>query len=163
MRPQRFQDFVIETLTKAPDVQAAEAWQEGVQRPFGVRVVFSSGAQLWVAVMCQMPPGHSWEEPEVPVTGEPPSDVPVPDLYEGGKVSPLRAEAYLAAVLANSGSAEIARTYGYSDGATSTRPTAHPGTGVVFHSGGRGFLLFEYSARAGQERGGRSSELQSAF
>ncbi|MFH9426028.1 hypothetical protein [Streptomyces sp. NPDC017529] len=163
MRPQRFQDFVVETLAKAPDVQHAEAWQEGTKRPYGVHVVFSSGAQLWAAAVCQMPPGHNFDEPEVPVTGEPPADGPVPDLYEGGKVSPLRAEAYLAAVLGNSGSAEIVRAYGYSDGATTTRPTAHPGVGVVFHSGGRGFLLFEHTARAGQSRGGRHSELQSAF
>lgn len=99
----------------------------------------------------------------MPVTGEPLADAPVPDLYEGGKASPLRAEAYLAAVLANSGSAEIERTYGYSDGATTTRPTAHPGVGVVFHSGGKGFLLFEQAARAGQGKGSRAFDLQDAF
>ncbi|CAM5428805.1 putative protein OS=Streptomyces rimosus subsp. rimosus (strain ATCC / DSM 40260 / JCM 4667 / NRRL 2234) OX=1265868 GN=SRIM_017470 PE=4 SV=1 [Streptomyces rimosus subsp. rimosus] len=69
----------------------------------------------------------------------------------------------LAAVLANSGSAEIERTYGYSDGATTTRPTAHPGVGVVFHSGGKGFLLFEQAARAGQGKGSRAFDLQDAF
>lgn len=163
MRPQRFQDFVIETLAKAPDVQNVEAWQEGTDRPYGAHITFSNGSQLWVGIVCQMPPGHDFERPEVPVAGEPPAEVPVPDLYENGKVTPLRTESYLAAVINNSGSAEIVRTYGYSDGATTTRPTAHPGTGVVFHSGGKGFILFAHTARAGQSRGNRAYDLQGAF
>jgi hypothetical protein len=163
MRPERFQQLLIHLLPKAPDVQHVEAWQEGAARPHGVVVTFTSGSRLWAAVSSQLPPGQKGDAADVPVTGEPPAEVSVPPLFEGGKVSPVRAEAYLAATLNNSRHEEIARAYGYSEGATATRPTAHPGVGVTFHSGGRGFALFVHTARPGQERGGRGLDLQSQF
>ncbi|KIZ16868.1 hypothetical protein [Streptomyces natalensis] len=163
MRPQRLMEFVAETLTNAPEVQRAVPWQEGGVRPYGVQVTFLTGAELWLGVMAQAAPGESYDEPEVPVTAEPPAEVAVPELLEGGKVTPLSAEAYIAAVLTNSGSAEIKRAYGYSEGATMTRPTSAPGVGLEFHSAGRGFLPFIHTARAGQGKGRQAFDLQEAF
>lgn len=163
MRPQRLMEFVVETLNKAPEVQRAEPWQEGTVRPFGVQVTFVTGAEMWLGVMAAAAPGENYDQPEVPVTAEPPAEVPVPELLQGGKVTPLSAEAYIAAVLTNSGSAEINRVYGYSEGATPTRPTAHPGVGLEFHSTGKGFLPFVHTARAGQGKGRQAFDLQDAF
>lgn len=163
MRPQRLMEFVAATLEKAPEVTRAEAWQEGAVRPFGVQVTFATGAEMWLGVMAQAAPGENYDQPETPVTDAPPAEVPVPDLLTNGKATPLSAEAYIAAVLTNSGSPEIKRAYGYSAGATPTNPTAHPGVGLEFHSGGRGFLPFIHTARAGQGRGSRSFDLQDAF
>lgn len=142
MRPQRLMEFVAATLEKAPEVQRAEAWQDSTRRPYGVRVQFATGAELRLGVMTAAPPGENHEKPEVPVTGEPPTEVPVPDPFKAGKIDPIAAEGYIAATLANSGSAEIKEVYGYTSRASATSPTAHPGVGLQFHSTGRGFLLF---------------------
>ncbi|MFB7007909.1 MULTISPECIES: hypothetical protein [unclassified Streptomyces] len=162
MRPQRFQEFAVETLLKAPEIKNAEPWTEA-DRPGGVHLTFNTGAQLWAAITATAAPGDDYDRPEVPVIDAPPAEVPLPELYEGGKVTPLKCEAYLAAVFANSGNGEIARTYAYSEGATVTNPTANPGMGLVFHSGAKIQFLFQYTARAGQDKGGRPFDLQDAF
>ncbi|MFF3547060.1 hypothetical protein ACFYXD_35145 [Streptomyces platensis] len=163
MRPQGLMEFVAETLGKAPEVQRAEVWQEGTIRPFGVQVTFVTGSEMWLGVMAQAAPGESYDQPEKSVTDAPPAEVAVPELLQGGKVTPASAEAYIAAVLNNSGCPEIKRTYAYSEGATPTRPTAHPGVGIEFHSKGRGFLPFIHTARPGQGKGNRAFDLQDAF
>lgn len=160
MRPPRLMEFVADTLGKAPEIQRAEAWQEGATRPCGVHLTFATGSELWIAVTGGGRPGENYDQPEVPVTDAPPAEVPVPDLLQAGKVTPLSAETYLAAVLSNSGNNEIKRTYAYSTGDT---PTAHPGVGIEFHSGAKGFLPFVHTARAGQGKGNRAFDLQDAF
>lgn len=163
MRPQRLTEFVVDTLGKAPEVQRTEAWQEGATRPTGVHVTFATGSELWIAVTGGGQPGEDYDKPEVPVTDAPPAEIPVPDLLQNGKVTPLSAEAYIAAVLSNSGNTEIKRTYAYSAGATATSPTAHPGVGIEWHSGAKSFLPFVHTARAGQGKGSRAFDLQDAF
>ncbi|MEU8682995.1 hypothetical protein [Streptomyces sp. NPDC048611] len=160
MRPPRLMEFAVDALGKAPEIQRAEAWQEGTTRPAGIHLTFTTGSELWIAVAGGGRPGENYDLPEVPVTDEPPAEVPVPDLFQGGKATPLSAEAYLAAVLNNSGNNEIKRTYAYSAGDT---PTAHPGVGIHFHSGARGFLPFVHTARPGQGKGSRPFDLQDAF
>ncbi|MER6103636.1 hypothetical protein ABT115_15260 [Streptomyces sp. NPDC001832] len=162
MRPARFQDFAVETLLKAPEIKNAEPWTEP-DRTFGIHLTFNTGAQLWAAITATAAPGDDYDRPEIPVAYEPPAEVAWPDPYEGGKVTPPRAEAFLAAAFTNSGSGEIARAYEYSAGATPTRPTAHPGMGIVFHDESRIQVLFQHTARAGQDKGGRSFDLQDAF
>ncbi|GGT84753.1 hypothetical protein [Streptomyces violascens] len=75
-------------------------------------------------------------------------------------MSPERAEAYLAAVLTNSDSSEIAEVYGYSHRPT---PAMHPGIGVLFRNGARIFMPFVHTAQPGQDRGRTRFRLQSAF
>ena len=55
MRPARFQDFAVDALAKAPDVKSVDAWQEG-SRPFGVHIMFMSGAQIWAAITATAAP-----------------------------------------------------------------------------------------------------------
>ncbi|MFI0156214.1 hypothetical protein [Streptomyces lydicus] len=163
MRPQRLMEFVVDTLGKAPEVQRAEAWQEGATRPCGVHVTFATGSELWLAVTGGGLPGEDYDKPEVPVTDAPPAEVPVPDLLQGGKVTPITAENYLTAVLTNSGSHEIKRVYAYSAGATPTSPTAHPGVGLEFHSGAKSFLPFVHTAGRGQNRKSNAFHLDKEF
>ncbi|NUK26892.1 hypothetical protein [Streptomyces lunaelactis] len=76
-------------------------------------------------------------------------------------ITPERAELYLAALLINAASDEIARVvYGYSDRAA---PAMHPGVGVDFISGARANLPIIHTARAGQGRGRSAFHLQSEF
>ncbi|MFF7130701.1 hypothetical protein [Streptomyces sp. NPDC008240] len=154
MRPERFQQFALDALAKAPDVQGVESWDG---RSTGFRVTFTTGAELCIGATFAAAPGEKYEQPEQPVHAEPPAEVPYPDLYEDGKVSPDRAKRYLAAALTNSGCDEIARAYPYAD------TNKHPGMGVVFHNGAKAFCLFEATARPGQGIGGRNAALQGAF
>ncbi|MFJ5967867.1 hypothetical protein [Streptomyces sp. NPDC093060] len=154
MRPERFRPFIAEALAAAPEVQTVEPWDG---RSTGLRVTFRTGAELWLGVSFAAAPGEKYENPEQPVHGKPPAEVPYPDLYEDGKVSPDRAKRYLAAALTNAGCDEIERAYPYPD------TNKHPGMGVVFHNGAKAFCLFEATARPGQGMGSRNAELQGAF
>ncbi|MFF8793322.1 hypothetical protein [Streptomyces globisporus] len=158
MRPARFQQFAVEALSKAPDVKSVDPWQEP-ERPFGVHIMFMSGAQIWAAITATAAPGEDYKQPENPVVYEAPAEVAYPDLFEGGKVTPHLAEKYLAAALTNSGSGEIATVYAYT---VNDPGTANPGVGVKFHSEARIQVLFQHTARAGQDKG-RAFDLQSAF
>ena len=158
MRPARFQDFAVDALAKAPDVKSVDAWQEG-SRPFGVHIMFMSGAQIWAAITATAAPGEDYKQPESPVAYEAPAEVAYPDLYDGGKVTPQLAEKYLAAALTNSGSGEIAAVYAYT---VNDPGTANPGVGVKFNNEARIQMLFQHTARAGQDKG-RAFDLQSAF
>jgi hypothetical protein len=138
MRPARFQDFAIKAFQKGSEIAAVEPWQDGTRRPYGVQVKFNTGATLRASITAVTPPGEKFSEPEAPVEAAPPAEVPVPDLYEGGKVTPRRAELYLAALLNNAGSPEISQTYAYS---ARDNPPQNPGLGVEFHGGGKAHML----------------------
>lgn len=138
MRPARFQEFAITAFQRGTEVAAVEPWQDGTRRPYGVQVKFNTGTTMRVSITAVTPPGEKFTDPEVPVEVAPPAEVSVPDLYDGGKVTPLRTEAYLAALLNNAGSPEIARTYAYSARDT---PPMNPGLGVEFHGGGKAHML----------------------
>lgn len=138
MRPARFQEFAIKAFGRGTEVAAVEPWQDGTRRPYGVQVRFNTGTTLNVSITAVTPPGERFTEPEVPVEAAPPVEVAVPDLYEAGKVTPKRAERYLAALLANAGSSEVAEAFAYSDRET---PPMNPGLGVNFHNGGKAHML----------------------
>lgn len=139
MRPERFMNFVAETLDKAPGMQA-RTWQDGTNRPYGVHIRLASGGELRLGVTTATPPGEDHAKPEVPVTGEPPAETDLPEPL-GKTFDPVAAEHYIAATLTNSGNNEIKNVYGYSSRKDS--PTAHPGVGIEFHNTGKGFLLFQ--------------------
>jgi len=160
VRSERFQQFCLDALAKGPDIQAVEPWSEEGSRPRGLAITFSSGAQLWTGITGVAAPGEKLDQPEAPVTGMPPAEVSLPSLYEQGMITAERAEAYLAALLINAASDEIARAYSYSDRPT---PAMHPGVGVEFHSGARANLPFVHTARPGQGRGRNAFQLQSEF
>ncbi|GAA3727192.1 hypothetical protein [Streptomyces tremellae] len=161
MRPQRFQTFAIETLLASPWITSAEPWQD--DRPFGLHLRFTEGSELWVAITAALAPGERGDDPEAPVQADAPTAVAVPDLYESGKISPARAEQYIAAVLNNAGCTEMDRAYAYGANGETGQASVHPGVGVIFHNGARAFLVFAHTARPGQGKSGRQFELQDAF
>lgn len=159
MRPQRFVEFAVKALAQAPDVRTVEPWQEDSKRPFGLKVTFTSGAQIWPAITYTAAPGEKADEPEVPVEGEPPAEVAFPGLAQGGKISIKAAELYLAAGLLNSGCREITEAYGYSH---ADPPNMHPGLGVKFGNGSRIHMVFLHALRAGEDHPGSGGSLPEA-
>ncbi|GHJ28223.1 hypothetical protein [Streptomyces hygroscopicus] len=151
MRPQRFQDWAVDALRQGTEVAEVEPWQDGRNRPYGLKTRFRTGAEIWMGITAVAPPGEDYSQPEQPVEGEPPAAVPVPELVgANGKVSVTQAERHLAALLNNAGSAEVAGAYGYSDRAD---PALNPGVGVDFHSGGKIHCVFVHALRPGQNPG----------
>lgn len=152
MRPQRFQEFAVAAYADAPGVRAAEVWSDGVRRPFGIVVTVEPGVVVRHAITVQARDGDDYREPERPVQGEAPAPMDVPGLGtgEGGRVRVADLEQYLAAVLNNAGSAEIAGTYTYSG---REQRGSIPGLGVTFHDGGKAFLPFVHVHRPGQGAG----------
>lgn len=157
MRLDTFHQFAIDALAKAPDVQTVAPWDRGANHLRGIHVTLSTGSQFWIGVSAAAASGDKWEGPEIPVEGEPPAEVPFPELYEGGKVTPARAQAYFAAAIANSRNKQVKEAYAYSSEAQTA------GFGVIFHNEARGFCLFHHTARPGQDRGNRVFDLQAAF
>ncbi|MFH8990893.1 hypothetical protein [Streptomyces sp. NPDC017940] len=154
MRPARFQEFTLDVLPKAPEIQTVNVWDG---RAFGLHLTFNTGSQLWIGSTAQAAPGEQGDQAETPVHGDTPAEVPYPDLYEGGKITPARAEDYLAAALTNSHNDEIASVYPYGSEAK------NPGLGVRFHSGARIFMLFEIAGRPGQSADGQKYSLPPTF
>ncbi|MEV1008651.1 hypothetical protein [Streptomyces sp. NPDC049881] len=140
MRPERFQQFVIDTYRAAG--LEAEPWADGTRRPFGVAVTLPGGARTRHAITVQSRDGDRYADPEETVEGEAPApaDIPAPG---GGRPAPAAVESYLTAVLTNAGSREIIRVYAYSD---REQPATRPGFGVLFHSGARAFCLLDGDA-----------------
>ncbi|MFI9235791.1 hypothetical protein [Streptomyces sp. NPDC053079] len=159
MRPARFQEFAVKALAQAPDIRTVEPWNEGTARPCGVKITFTTGAQIWHAITYTMAPGEKMDGPEAPVEGEVPAEVPWPELTQGGKINVRASERYLVAAILNAGSAEVASASGYSEGPT---PAMHPGYGVQFHNGSKIFCVYAYALRSGQERGGKGFGLPEA-
>jgi hypothetical protein len=150
MRPERFQEFALAAYRQAPGIQAAEPWQDGTKRPYGIRVTLASGANLWHSITGQSKEGDDYSQPEEPLEKEAPEPVTLPEI--GGGPVPLKTlEAYLAAVVNNTGHREIAATYTYSE---RPLPPKNPGFGVHFHSGARIFCVFVQAAGPGARPGG---------
>ncbi|MCF3101445.1 hypothetical protein IPZ58_07605 [Streptomyces roseoverticillatus] len=151
MRPERFQEFAVKALTQAPDIRTVEPWNEGARRPFGVKIEFTTGAQIWHAITYTMAPGEKMSEPEAPpVEGEAPAEVPWPELIKGGKIDVRASEQYLVAAILNAGNAEVAEASGYS---LPEKPALHPGFSVQFHNGSKIFCVYEYALRSGERPG----------
>ncbi|WP_159048068.1 hypothetical protein [Streptomyces sp. WM6378] len=107
-------------------------------------------------------PGAAVEDAGTPVNGPALEHVPLPVLFDdAGKVSPQRAEAYLTAVLTNSGSTEIAEIYGYTHRAR--KPAMNPGIGIIFHNGARLWVPFLHTTQPGHDRGRSPFRLQASF
>ncbi|MFE0423109.1 hypothetical protein [Streptomyces sp. NPDC058953] len=154
MRLARFRAFALETLRNAPDIREVESWDRG-DHTVGLHVTFSTGAQIWVGITAALAPGEKHENAEAPVHGEAPAELPFPELFQDGSITPERAKHYFAAAMANSGCDEIARAYPYTD-------DGHPGFGVHFHNGSKVFCLLVHTARPGQSPGSKY-ELQKTF
>lgn len=159
MDPSGFQALCIENLAKGPDISTVDPWQNGGHRPNGLLITFTSGARLWVAVTTSAGTAGLTALSD---DGDPPAVGPLPPLYDSeSKITPVRAERYLVAVLRAADPDELAQVYGYTERASDAK---HPGVGVVFAAGGRGYLPLAMTASAERRPPARSFDyLQEQF
>ena len=132
MRIDRFQEFALAAYRDAPEITAAEPWSDGTTRPAGIQLQVG-GKTVRHALTMVTPQGEDLGAPEQPVEGEPPA--PVEPRPAPAGVRDRQTAEYLAAVLAGTGSPEIARVYAYDE------KSMHPGLGVEFHSGRKIHML----------------------
>ncbi|MER6912434.1 hypothetical protein ABT354_12260 [Streptomyces sp. NPDC000594] len=133
MRPQRFQEFVIDLAKNDPTtVQVMTLADDGDTKvPCGVAITTAGGVSRW-GIVGQLPDGAKHEGfTDTPVHGEPmnPGDGPQP------KDAP---EAWMAALLGQSRSPEIERVERWS-----VRPDVRPGYAgvtVLFHNAAKIFM-----------------------
>lgn len=156
MRAQRFQDWLLEQLQAdlPPAVSKAASFAEAgyTERPLGVALALSSGASVYVQIVRGSPPDGSDGRDEEPIAdGEPPASVPPVELPASGSVKTANVEAWLAAVVANSGHREIAQVERYSVSRDLGSEQQKYGVKVSCHSKADIFLLFVHTLRAGDK------------
>lgn len=137
MRPDRFQHFALDLAKNAPGTSHVTTLQEAgdSKHPYGLALALGP-TQARVQFTAQSAPGDRYEQPEQPVEGDPVQPTGDPALPPG-KTSQADVEAWLAALLAVSGSPEMAKVERWS-----TRESArkdHFGVTAHFHSGARVF------------------------
>lgn len=137
MRPARFETFLSELFRQVPEqvTDVRTVREAGYERcPYGLVVTCATGARLLLQIVGTTAPGDKLSEPEQIVEGDTtPAEQPVPELVDGGRVRLDRVDRYLAALVANSGSREVADIEVFSQRA---EPRAvRYGARFAFHSG----------------------------
>lgn len=127
MRPTRFQELALSLAKAAPDAGSVASLQEAGDRQhaFGLAAKVE-GRDVRFQFLAQLADGERHERPEAPVEGDPISPEAASAL--GG----TPAERWLAALVASSGSREIAGVETWS-ARQGNRP-GHDGVTVRFHS-----------------------------
>ncbi|WP_030670571.1 hypothetical protein [Streptomyces rimosus] len=128
MRPQRFQNFVVDVLKNGGASRVQLLSEAGDSRhPYGVAVAGPGGESRW-QIIGQLASGTRHDDPDTPVEGQP---APAVEPQAGDN-----AEGWLAAVLSGAESPEIERIERWStrEGQTSQ------GVTVCFHNTAKVFL-----------------------
>jgi len=156
MRLSRFTTYLMGQIAEAADpaidvaVTFADDTDQFHDKPAGVRFRFTTGAQIYVQTVRASPPGGDVGGERIVEGAAALPPVALPNLdVTSGKVDVARFENWLAAVVTNGGSREIARVRRYSRGEGKSA-ARRPGVGVDFHSGTEICLLFVYALSAGQ-------------
>lgn len=150
MRPARFQTWLLDLLEKQPQVTAVQTVEEsGYSRhPYGLVVTYATGARVLLQIIATTAPGDSLGKPEQVMEGDAPAEQPVPELVDGGRVRLDRVDQHLAALVANSGSREVASVEAFSRRA---QPGAVKyGACVAFHDGSTVYLYVVHALPAGR-------------
>ncbi|WP_329020711.1 hypothetical protein [Streptomyces sp. NBC_01601] len=133
-------ELCIGILAKGPDITSADSWQDST-RPCGLVITYSSGARLWTAITMAGATGTD----SVRASTAPTAPL-LPALYDtAGRITPQRAQCYLAGVLMSAHAPQVISAYGYAPSAK------HPGVGVHLADGGRAFLPFVFTAAPGRK------------
>ncbi|KOT94513.1 hypothetical protein ADK70_12620 [Streptomyces rimosus subsp. pseudoverticillatus] len=129
MRPQRFQDFVVDLLKNSTGVTRVQPLSEAgdSRHPFGVAVTGPGGEARW-QIVGQLASGTRHDDPDTPVEGQP---APVVEPQAGDN-----AEGWLAAVLSAAESPEIERIERWS----TREDGSSQGVTVCFHNSARIFM-----------------------
>lgn len=132
MRIDRFEEVALLAYNRAPGVVEARPYRDGTARPAGIEVQLSSGTTVRHAMTMTTDPGEDLSRPEPVIEGEPPG--PIEPAPQPAGLRDRETAGFLASILASAGHPEMARVYVYDEG-------AHPGLGVVMHSGRRIHML----------------------
>ncbi|GAA4393494.1 hypothetical protein GCM10023088_72960 [Actinomadura verrucosospora] len=153
MRLPRWAPWVGGVLSDSPAITSVKPFGDaGITDPrFGHIITLTTGAQIelqWVRTS----PSSGDEHDEVPVTGDPPVPVTLPEMPSSGRTSIRLIEQHLAALIVNGGNPEIRAVE-----RKSTRAEAglRPCCVIVrMHSGADIFGVFRSLAPAGASLGG---------
>lgn len=111
MRLPRLQPLLHALLESSPQVKSVKAVSdvEGYKRHgFGHVIELPTGVRILTQLISIPAPDERSTEPETIVEGEPPAEVPVPELYDGGKLQVAAVPQWFAALICNSGNREVA-------------------------------------------------------
>ncbi|MEU6342236.1 hypothetical protein ABZ883_14990 [Streptomyces sp. NPDC046977] len=167
MRPQRFEDTLKALLQQSGGQvkKVAPARDAGWDRnPFGLAVTYQTGARVLLQIIATSADGEKYDQPEgAPAEGETAlAPVPVPDVFDSGKVQLGLVDQHLAALLVNSGSRELARVEAYS-----SEPEAHNaikyGVRATYHDGSRINVYVVHALPAGRSDWPRGGEFSVPF
>lgn len=165
MRDIRFQPWLTGLVDAAlPDHEVTRTdWAEtgvaddpGVgDHTFGLVLGSPAGGSVYMQWTHGAPPGGDpSDRDERIVEGEPPAPVPAVRLQPGadGKLPVRELEAWLHAVIVNSGCREIEVVERFSDRPDSERGTHPYGLCIRFHNGGEAYGILWYTLPAGARR-----------
>lgn len=159
MRPARFEPFMKDLVEQsmatgdAPAVAGVATFREiGYDIPSGLRFTLTTGASVYVQFVHGAPRGGSpVDEPERIIEGEPPAQVPgVRVELHGGKVPMVSLEQWLAALVINSQSRELASLERYSTRDQSRRGFHQYGLTILWHSTGEAYAYVRHTLPAGE-------------
>ncbi|QDN54204.1 hypothetical protein [Streptomyces sp. S1D4-20] len=143
----------MKVLSSGPDIVAADSWADDSRR-YGLLVTFCNGSRLWTGITTSAATGAE----QAPSTSPSPAP-PLPALYDStGRITPERAELYLAAVLTGGHTPEIISAYGYSTGSA-----RNPGVGLHLERGARAFLPFIFTAAPNKSPARRPFTVDATF
>ncbi|MFJ4987880.1 hypothetical protein ACIP9H_29265 [Streptomyces sp. NPDC088732] len=154
MRPQRFEDTLKALLQQAggqvKDVVTSK--EAGYDRhPYGLSVTYQNGARVLLQIIATSADGDKYDQPEQVIEGENAlAPVSVPDVFDGGKVQLGRVDQHLAALLANSGSKEIALVEPYS-GSPEAHTAIKYGVRITYHDTSRINVYVVHALPAGRD------------
>lgn len=143
---------------KAPgvtDVQAAR--DAGYDRhPRGLVVTFQNGARIVLQAVATSRPGDDFSQPEtITEADRAPDEVPVPELFDGGKLQLSAVDQHIAAMVLNSGSREVVSAEVYSE---REKPgSVQYGVTFRFHDSAKIFVYVVHADPAGGELASRTN------
>jgi hypothetical protein len=154
--PEQVQELCLNIFAKGPDISSCDTWRDN-DRPFGLLIVFSSGARLWTAITTADSTSSAMADTTPRAAGE-----PLPHLYNSkGLITLGSAEDYFTAVLIDAQAPEMTGAYSYSHRAAQAQC---PGVGLLLAGGARAYLPFAFTASASSQPGGRAfRRLHAAF
>lgn len=152
MRPDRFETLLHGLLTNDPRTATVQtATEAGVDRSrYGLVVTYPTGQRVLLQITVASAPADRFDQPEQIIEGDTaPAEVPVPDVYDDGKLRLDRVDQHLTALVLNSGSREVASATAYS---TRPKPGAVPyGARIEFHDGCKVFVNVVHAVPPGRE------------
>ncbi|MFO7251837.1 MAG: hypothetical protein DIU60_013895 [Actinomycetes bacterium] len=153
MRAARFEQYLRDLLSGSanPAIKDVVTFADAGHKasPFGLVVTFTTGARIYLQIVrTSAQGGESADKPEVVKTGDVLAPVPDPGFaLESDRVNVRAFEAWLAALVTNSGSEEIQGVRTFSG------KTHRFGVEVSFYNGARAFVYFAHTLGPGQDVG----------